>query len=172
MPNSSVSAQTHPELILTFWRQSSFHLHTMALVLSASYTAFPLFDDVLLWISWWEAVINASYLLEQFFFGSPSHRRSLYFDLTPDIQSPLQPLLFSPLVLHYGSAYLPFGSKYKNCFMCVDFWAHFFCCCSQCILHFSRIWQRPEGNSNVMCMSQNPWGFSFYRPFQNNAFLP
>jgi hypothetical protein len=46
-------------------------------------------------------------LLEEVFFRSASPRRSLYFALTPDIQSPQHSLLFSPLALRCGSAYLP-----------------------------------------------------------------
>lgn len=58
-------------------------------------------------VDYWVAVKNTSSLLEVFF-GAPSRRRSLYFALTPDVQSPQHPLLFLPLALHCGSAYLPF----------------------------------------------------------------
>jgi hypothetical protein len=74
----------HSGLILTFRRESIYHLHTLTPVSSLSYTA--LF-----------CVTMYSSRYRDGFFVAQSARRHLYFDLTPDTLSRYKTLLFLPL---------------------------------------------------------------------------
>jgi hypothetical protein len=99
----TISFQVHPELILTFWRKSSFHLHTITPVLSPSYIALSLFHCVLLMMdSNGKYILFARLFLLWISFSWPAF--VLCFD-------PRHTKFFPPLRLYYWSANMPFEYK-------------------------------------------------------------